>query len=57
MSNGRFAMNRMKIQQPAKTQVEIEVEDKSGPKSWALSAALFVPITGTQEEQARSSKK
>lgn len=33
------------------------MEDKSGPKSWALSAALFVPITGTQEEQPRNAKK
>lgn len=29
-------------------------EDRSGPNSWAWPAALFVPVTGAQEEQPRS---
>lgn len=56
-SNRRFARHKMKIHQSAKALVEKAVEDKTGPNSWALSAALFVRITGTQEKQPRSKQE
>lgn len=56
-SNRKFARHEMKIYQSAEALVEKAVEDKTGPDSWALSAALFVRITGTQEKQPRSKQE